>query len=47
MLRVPRQLDRKPVGIIEAKKEGVTLSNVADQSGQYAEKSSQLDAPSS
>ncbi len=30
-------IDRKPVGIIEAKKEGVTLSSVADQSGQYAE----------
>ena len=30
-------IDRKPGGIIEAKKEGVTLSSVADQSGQYAE----------
>jgi len=30
-------IDRKPVGIIEAKKAGVTLSSVADQSGQYAE----------
>ncbi len=30
-------IDRKPVGIIEAKKEGITLSSVADQSGQYAE----------
>ncbi len=30
-------IDRKPVDIIEAKKEGVTLSRVADQSGQYAE----------
>nr|MBA2744086.1 hypothetical protein [Chthoniobacterales bacterium] len=30
-------IDRKPVGIIEAKKEGVTLSSVADQSGRYAE----------
>ncbi|MFL6520026.1 MAG: DEAD/DEAH box helicase family protein [Chthoniobacterales bacterium] len=29
-------IDRKPVGIIEAKKAGVTLSNVAFQSGQYA-----------
>jgi type I restriction enzyme R subunit len=29
--------DRKPVGIIEAKKAGVTLSSVADQSGRYAE----------
>ena len=30
-------IDRKPVGIIEAKKAGVTLSSVADQSGRYAE----------
>src|SRR5438067_1976419 len=30
-------IDRKAIGIIEAKKEGVTLSSVADQSGQYAE----------
>jgi type I restriction enzyme R subunit len=30
-------IDRKPVGIIEAKKVGVTLSSVADQSGRYAE----------
>ncbi|MBA3832437.1 MAG: DEAD/DEAH box helicase family protein [Chthoniobacterales bacterium] len=30
-------MDRKPVGIIEAKKAGVTLSSVADQSGRYAE----------
>lgn len=30
-------IDRKPVGIIEAKTEGVTLSTVADQSGRYAE----------
>ncbi len=30
-------IDRKPVGIIEAKKAGVTLSKVADQSGRYAE----------
>jgi len=30
-------IDRQPVGIIEAKKEGVTLAIVADQSGQYAE----------
>jgi type I restriction enzyme R subunit len=29
-------IDRKPVGIIEAKKAGVTLSTVAFQSGQYA-----------
>jgi type I restriction enzyme R subunit len=29
-------IDRKPVGIIEAKKAGVTLSSVAYQSGQYA-----------
>lgn len=29
-------IDRKPVGIIEAKKAGVTLSSVADQSGRYA-----------
>jgi type I restriction enzyme, R subunit len=30
-------IDRKPVGIIEATKAGVTLSSVADQSGRYAE----------
>src|SRR4051812_42606945 len=30
-------IDRKPVGIIEAKKAGVTLSKVAAQSGRYAE----------
>ncbi len=30
-------VDRKLVGIIEAKKAGVTLSSVADQSGRYAE----------
>jgi type I restriction enzyme R subunit len=30
-------IDRKPVGIIDAKKAGVTLSSVADQSGRYAE----------
>jgi type I restriction enzyme R subunit len=29
--------DRTPVGIIEAKKEGTTLSTVADQSGPYGE----------
>lgn len=29
--------DRNPVGIIEAKKEGTTLSTVADQSSSYAE----------
>src|SRR5947208_11459826 len=29
-------VDRKPVGIVEAKKEGFTLSSVADQSGRYA-----------
>ncbi|PYJ24531.1 MAG: hypothetical protein DME91_08700 [Verrucomicrobia bacterium] len=29
-------VDRKPVGIVEAKKEGYTLSSVADQSGRYA-----------
>ena len=29
-------VDRKPVGVIEAKKEGKTLSAVADQSGRYA-----------
>jgi type I restriction enzyme R subunit len=28
---------RVPVGVVEAKKEGVTLSTVADQSGHYAE----------
>ena len=26
-------IDRKPVGVIEAKKAGITLSSVADQSG--------------
>src|SRR5438093_628157 len=30
-------VDRKPVGVIEAKKEGTTLSTVADQTGNYAE----------
>src|ERR1019366_4632424 len=30
-------VDRKPVGVIEAKKEGTTLSIVADQSTNYAE----------
>ena len=30
-------VDRVPVGVIEAKKEGTTLSTVADQSGHYAE----------
>src|SRR6266851_8355475 len=29
-------IDRKPVGIVEAKKAGFTLSSVADQSGRYA-----------
>jgi len=29
-------IDRKPVGIVEAKKKGTTLSTVADQSGRYA-----------
>src|SRR6476660_5317407 len=29
-------IDRKPVGIVEAKKAGYTLSSVADQSGRYA-----------
>src|SRR3989442_11104116 len=29
-------VDRKPVGIVEAKKKGNTLSTVADQSGRYA-----------
>src|SRR6058998_2625067 len=29
-------IDRKPVGIVEAKKKGTTLSIVADQSGRYA-----------
>ena len=29
-------VDRKPIGIVEAKKEGVTLSSVAFQSGFYA-----------
>src|ERR1043166_679387 len=28
-------VDRKPVGVIEAKSEGTTLSNVADQSERY------------
>ena len=30
-------VDRVPVGVIEAKKEGTTLSTVADQSGHYAD----------
>ncbi len=30
-------VDRKPIGVVEAKKEGTTLSAVADQSGHYAE----------
>jgi len=30
-------VDRAPAGVIEAKKEGTTLSAVADQSGQYGE----------
>ena len=30
-------VDRVPVGVVEAKKEGITLSTVADQSGHYAE----------
>jgi len=30
-------VDRRPAGVLEAKKEGVTLSQVADQSGFYAE----------
>ena len=30
-------VDRVPVGVVEAKKEGTTLSAVADQSGHYAE----------
>ena len=30
-------VDRKPVGVIEAKKEGTTLSTVADQSDNYAD----------
>ncbi|MGB8352315.1 MAG: type I restriction endonuclease [Chthoniobacteraceae bacterium] len=30
-------VDRKPLGIIEAKKEGTLLSTVADQSGHYGE----------
>src|SRR5438445_4010580 len=29
-------VDRKPIGIVEAKKKGTTLSTVADQSGRYA-----------
>ena len=29
-------VDRKPIGIVEAKKTGTTLSTVADQSGRYA-----------
>lgn len=29
-------VDRKAVGVIEAKAEGVTLSGVAEQAGQYA-----------
>ncbi|HTD86551.1 MAG TPA: type I restriction endonuclease, partial [Candidatus Binatia bacterium] len=30
-------VDRKPVGVIEAKKHGTTLSAIADQSGYYGE----------
>ena len=30
-------VDRKALGVIEAKKEGATLSTVADQSGRYAD----------
>ena len=30
-------VDRKPVGVVEAKKEGTLLSGVAEQSGHYAE----------
>lgn len=30
-------MERVPVGIVEAKKEGTTLSTVADQSGHYPE----------
>ena len=30
-------VDRKPVGVVEAKKAGVTLSGVAEQSGYYAD----------
>ncbi|VGO17753.1 Type-1 restriction enzyme R protein [Pontiella desulfatans] len=30
-------VDRQPVGVIEAKKEGTTLSTVAEQSGRYGE----------
>ncbi len=37
-------IDRKPVGIVEAKKVGFTLSSVADQSGRYAEESAGLPA---
>lgn len=29
-------VDRKPVGVVEAKKTGVTLSTIAEQSGRYA-----------
>ena len=29
-------VDRKPLGVIEAKKQGVTFSTVADHSGRYA-----------
>ena len=29
-------VDRKALGVIEAKKEGTTLSTIADQSGRYA-----------
>ena len=33
-------IDRKPIGIVEAKKAGVTLSTVADQSGSLRKESS-------
>ena len=29
-------VDRKPLGVVEAKKQGTTLSTVAEQSGRYA-----------
>src|SRR5947209_491127 len=43
-------VDRKPIGVIEAKKEGTTLSIVADQSTSYAENlpdylAAELDTP--
>ena len=38
-------VDRKPFGVIEAKRAGTTLSTVADQSGHYAENLPEFLAP--